>query len=361
MSRKMKLDNLGEELRILYVAMTRAKEKLIMTGIVNEYEKHMLSYSYLKDREEEKLPYGLLSRSSNYLDFVLPATVRKGSVIKTILWNPWEARLQKNKEEFDIQVERMRLEERLSQDLSTEENNIAEKLKENLRFEYKHAYLQGLYAKTSVSELKMKAMEENDEGAYQLFEETEQKEYIPEFIEAKGEVGGTTRGNAYHRVMELMDFSKVPALDDVWQDMERQTEENVLDPLYISLIRKDKLQAFLQSELAARMKKAQELGKLYREQPFVYGLEASALDEKFPKEEKVLIQGIVDAYFEEDGQLVVVDYKTDAIREPGELINRYREQIKYYKEALEKLTAKKVKEMILYSYALNTSIEVEVC
>ena len=360
LSHKMKLDNLGEELRILYVAMTRAKEKMIMTGVVNDYEKHMLSYSYLKDREDEKLPYGILSRSNHYLDFVLPATIRNADVIKTILWNPWEAKLRKDSREVVMQMERMQLESRLSNEMSESEHKDVDKLKEDLRFNYINQSLQGLYAKTSVSELKMKAMEEADEGAYQLFEETEQKEYVPEFIEAKGEVSGTTRGNAYHRVMELMDFSKVPELDVLWQDMERLAEEKVLDPLYLSLVRKDKLEQFLQSDLAKRMKKAQEEKKLYREQPFVYGLEASRLDSKFPKEEKVLIQGIIDAYFEENGELVIVDYKTDAIHRPEELITRYKEQLKYYKEALETLTAKRVKELILYSYALNCSVKVEI-
>ena len=360
LSRKMKMDNLGEELRILYVAMTRAKEKLIMTGVVNDYEKHMLSYSNIKDREEQKLPYGILSRSNNYLDFVLPTTLRNQGVIKIILWNPWEARLQKDTEKISMQMERIRVEEHLKRNLTEKEVILEQKLKHDLKFEYNYQQLQGLYAKTSVSELKMKAMEEMDEGAYQLFGETEQKEYVPEFIEAKGEVSGTTRGNAYHRVMELMDFTKVPAMEDVWMELERFVEEKILDPLYITLIRKDKFDAFLQSDLAKRMKIAQEGNKLYREQPFVYGLEASRLDEKFPREEKVLIQGIVDAYFEEDGELVIVDYKTDAIRQPEELISRYKEQLKYYKEALEKLTGKNVKEMILYSYALNISVNVEV-
>ena len=331
-----------------------------MTGVVSEYEKHMLSYSDIKDREEQKLPYGILSRSNNYLDFVLPTTLRNQDVIKTILWNPWEARLQKDTQELSMQMERMLVEEHLSGKLPEDECQMIEKLKRELSFKYPNQQLKGLYAKTSVSELKMKAMEERDEGAYQLFEETEQKEYVPEFIEAKGEVSGTTRGNAYHRVMELMDFTKVPAMGDIWLDLERFAEEKVLDPLYITLIRKDKFKAFLQSDLAMRMKKAQEEKKLYREQPFVYGLEASRLDEKFPKEEKVLIQGIVDAYFEEDGELVIVDYKTDAIHQPEELISRYKEQLKYYKEALENLTKKKVKEMILYSYALNRSVNVEV-
>ncbi len=356
LARKMKLDNLGEELRILYVAMTRAKEKLIMTGIVNDYEKHMLSYDYLKDREEQKLPYGILSKSNHYLDFVLPAMVRNKDVIKTILWNPWEARLQKDTREVTLQMERLELEERLATENNIEENIIIDKLKDDLRFEYKHQYLQGLYAKTSVSELKMKAMEESNEEAFRLFEETEAKEYVPEFIEAAGEVSGTTRGNAYHRVMELMDFTKVPQMDIIWQDMEQLAEEKVLDSLYLSLIRKDKLDAFLQSDLARRMKNAQEEGRLYREQPFVYGLEASRVDAKFPKEEKVLIQGIIDAYFEEEGELVIVDYKTDRIKHPLELVSRYKEQLKYYKEALERLTQKRVKEMILYSYALNQPV-----
>ena len=206
----------------------------------------------------------------------------------------------------------------------------------------------------------MKAMEETNEEAFRLFEETEPKEYVPEFIEAAGEVSGTTRGNAYHRVMELMDFTKVPQMDAIWQDMEQLAEEKVLDPLYLSLIRKDKLDAFLQSDLARRMKNAQKEGKLHREQPFVYGLEASRVDAKFPKEEKVLIQGIIDAYFEEDGELVIVDYKTDRIQYSSELVTRYKEQLKYYQEALEKLTQKRVKEKILYSYALSQPVYVEI-
>ena len=89
------------------------------------------------------------------------------------------------------------------------------------------------------------------------------------------------------------------------------------------------------------------------------GISASRVEEKFPAQEKVLIQGIIDAYFEEDGEIVLVDYKTDSIKTGEELIGRYRTQVEYYKEALEKLTGKKVKESILYSFALNESITVD--
>ncbi|MBR5597337.1 MAG: helicase-exonuclease AddAB subunit AddA [Lachnospiraceae bacterium] len=358
LARKMQLDNLGEELRILYVAMTRAKEKLIMTGMVKDYEKRMLSYEWLRNIKKQKLPFGVLSSANSYLDFILPAMVREQEVIHIISWNPWHAKRKTDTEEVKVQVNRILIEERLVSPYTKEEQEIAEIIRQNLSFAYAHPQLQGLYVKTSVSELKMKAMEEKDQEAYQLFEEAPTKDYVPEFVEAKGKVGGTIRGNAYHRVMELMDFTKIEDLDFIMDQMKQQAEEKVLDPLYVSLIKRTKIQKFLESTLAKRMKKAQEQDKLYREQPFVYGLAANRLDEKFPSEEKVLIQGIVDVFFEEEGELVIVDYKTDAVETAEELCNRYREQLKYYQEALECLTEKTVKEKILYSFALNQSIVV---
>ena len=104
------------------------------------------------------------------------------------------------------------------------------------------------------------------------------------------------------------------------------------------------------------MAEAGECGELYKEQPFVLGIEASRLSEEFPADEKVLIQGIIDVYFVEDGQIVLLDYKTDAIKSGEELIMRYRTQIDYYTEALEKITGLKVKEKILYSFALGAEI-----
>ena len=358
LAEKMRTDNLGEELRILYVAMTRAKEKLILSGVVKNYEEQMLFYSEVKKIDTNKIATGILSKSTSFMDFIFPAIVRDNACIKTILWNPWEVQKQKEAHAIYRQVERMEVEERIQAPLCGEEKEIGEILKKNFAFVYSHNNLQGLYAKTSVSELKMKAMEESDAEAYQLFEEPEMVPYIPAFMEEKGEVSGTTRGNAYHRVMELLDFSRCETTEEVLESMEQLTREKVLDETYLPLIRKDKLEKFMQSDLAKRMKKASENHKLYREQPFVLGIPAVRVDEKFPAEEKVLIQGIIDAYFEEDGEIVLVDYKTDAVKNGEELIRRYETQVEYYKEALEKLTEKKVKEMILYSFALNQCVEV---
>ena len=358
LAEKMRIDNLGEELRILYVAMTRAKEKLILSGVVKDYEECMTGFEEVKRRKEEKLSYGMLSRSTSFMDFLLPATVRNNNCIKTILWNPWEAQKKQEAESVCRQVSRLEVEERLKALGDSDEARLKEELQKRFHFTYEHQNLQGLYAKTSVSELKMKAMEESDVAAFQMFEEPELIPYVPAFVEEKAEVSGTERGNAYHRVMELVDFSDCDDVDEVLEKMEHLVAEKVLDENYLKLVRKDKLEKFLQSTLAKRMGKASKEGKLFREQPFVLGISAKRLDEKFPAEEKVLIQGIIDAFFEEEGEIVLVDYKTDSIKNGDELVKRYRAQMEYYQEALEQLTGKKVKEKILYSYALNQSVEI---
>lgn len=356
LAHKMKMDNLGEELRILYVAMTRAKEKLILTGVVNDYEERVLSYEYIKNREEKRLPYSILGSCSSFLDLLLPVTVRESSNLQVVLWDPMEDSMQQESNKLGLMMKRIEVEEIWKQDGGREEEAWMQKLRQELLFQYPHENLRGLYAKTSVSELKMKAMEETEQAAYQMFEETEQALYIPDFVEEKEEVSGTVRGNAYHRLMELLDFSDGEDVEAVFAGWKRLAEKNVVEPAYLNYVRKDKIKIFLESRLAARMKKAEEKRKLYREQPFVMGIEASRLDKSFPKEEKVLIQGIVDAFFEEDGKLVIVDYKTDAVKREEELKNRYQEQLNYYQEALEQLTGKRVKEKILYSFALNRCV-----
>lgn len=131
--------------------------------------------------------------------------------------------------------------------------------------------------------------------------------------------------------------------------MSRQWRDSVAVP---------KILTFLDSPLAKRMQRAEENGKLRREQPFVMGLPASRLDENCPDTEQVLIQGIIDVFFEEDGRIMVADYKTDAVNTPDELIRRYQVQLDYYQEALTKLTGKEVCEKIIYSFALGREIAV---
>ena len=114
--------------------------------------------------------------------------------------------------------------------------------------------------------------------------------------------------------------------------------------------------AFLKSDLARRMAEAGSRGGLFREQPFVLGIEANRVNPDFPEDETVLVQGIIDAYFEEGGELVLVDYKTDAVKEPQKLIGRYQVQLDLYERALQQITGKRVKEKLIYSVSLRQTV-----
>lgn len=125
---------------------------------------------------------------------------------------------------------------------------------------------------------------------------------------------------------------------------------------YRAAVSTEKLAAFLQSGAAARMARAALSRKLYKEQPFVLGIPANRLKEEFPESETVLVQGIIDVFFEEEDGLVVLDYKTDAVKTAGELIQRYRVQLDYYAQALEQIYGRPVKEKIIYSFKLGKEI-----
>ena len=365
---KMKLDNLAEELRVLYVAMTRAREKLIMTAAVEEPRELPKKQGILTADAEDvrtevegahprtgKLSYTRLTGASCFLDYLLP-------VFPQITVKTWEE-LEGTKWEEGLAQSSRR--EALKQSEAFISYQELEGLLNRFAYRYPHEGLKQLYTKTTVSELKKAAMEGGDEeSARELFPTEEVKPYIPSFMREKETVSGTTRGSAMHRVMELLDFTKEYGDETALiQAMQGFLEDGRLTREYAQAVRMGKILHFLHSPLADRMQQAAKKGKLFKEQPFVYGIEASRLTAKdqaapFPTEETVLIQGIVDVYFEEEDGLVLLDYKTDVIEQPQELIRRYKVQLDYYQEALESLTGKKVKERILYSFYLGCEVAV---
>lgn len=352
LSAKLKQDNLAEELRVLYVAMTRAKEKLIMTGVVEEPQ------VYLETEREMggEMTYTRLTNASCFLDYLLPVFPK---VTVTALE---ELALEELKEGVSEAGRRMRLAE-LSQPADKEALAL---LTERFAYEYPHKNMENLYTKTTVSELKKAAMESGvEEPAKELFPQEEIKPYVPLFMREKEEISGTTRGSAVHRVMELLDFTgEYKNREEITDAINRFAAKGRLSQEYQRAVSPDKILHFLRTPLAARMRKAALSGKLYREQPFVYGISAARLKDKsrpdgenaFPADETVLIQGIVDVFFEEEDGLVLLDYKTDVIKASDELVKRYKVQLDYYAEALESLTGKKVKERVLYSFYLGCAV-----
>ena len=364
----MKLDNLGEEMRVLYVAMTRAREKLFMTALVNDIDKWRENWEQeiaFSDRSANKIPFSVLASAGSFLDFVAPC-------MKEVQWIYPEDLLGQEIKESVIKAEQKR---KLL--LTEADKNVATELSKKVKRSYPHEYLSELFVKTTVSELKKAAYikEEPDAFSENLFEEPEIIPYIPSFIKEKEGMSGTDRGSAYHKVMELLDFAVFhtllenageqkaidgeydkPVYRELFCQLEKMVENEILSKEWREAVSVKKIATFLESSLARRMAEAAVSQKLYKEQPFVLGLNANRVKENFSEDEMVLMQGIIDVYFEEEGQIVVADYKTDRVGSPEELVNRYYLQLDYYAEALERLTGKNVKEKIIYSFALNEEI-----
>ena len=378
---KMKTDSFGEELRVLYVAMTRAKEKLILTASVSKLERQIAGLLPLLF-----IGKGDVTTAGNYLGILLMALVHHPTfrdaamecgIDMTMMPQsdatencaPFCLRLIHSgdihagmiKEAVLTSEREQRL--RVKVPMEPEEEDFKKQMLERFSFVYPHENYHTLYTKTTVTELKKEVLEEQVEGAYHAFEKTsEQQEYIPKFVQQPGEMKGAKRGTAYHKVMELLDGTLFQDSDlsdtTVERWMRQKAETGKLPDEYLQAVRTGDVIRLLNSPLGRRMAAAYEAKCLYREKPFMMGLPANLVNADLPAQELVLIQGIIDAWFLENGEIILLDYKTDAVRTGKELAYRYHVQLDYYQEALEKITGKKVKEKLIYSFALQETIMV---
>ena len=333
---KKDIADVGEEIRVLYVAMTRAREKLIMTGMLNEDMQSKSDMNFVD-----------IVKAGSFMGLVYPLIKEKTDLFNVRRYTPLEVSASRVVNEAERESQRKELE------------NIEAKSDFN-EFTYPHSSLDSLFVKTTVSELKKEAYLEKEEGENTLYHETEKK--IPKIIsEAASENEGAKRGSAYHRVMELMDFANIYD-GDILSNL-RAHRKNMVDNLYIyeeddALVNEKKIVDFLNTDLCKRMSEASKIGKLYLEQPFVLSVNAHEVRDEFPDDERVLVQGVIDVYFEENGKLVLMDYKTDKVDSADELIKRYKTQLDYYSEALSRLEKKEVAEIYIYSFSLEEVIRV---
>lgn len=201
-------------------------------------------------------------------------------------------------------------------------------------------------------------------------EELELREkLIPSFIKPKEEkkMGGIMIGTLYHEAMCHIDFTNVNTIEKIREQLKNMEKKGILTPEGYRKIKVEKLQEFLACPIGKRIVEAQKNGKLFREQPFVMGMDAAIfLDknkktqtkEKENKKEIVLVQGVIDLFFEENGKLILLDYKTDRVKEE-KLKKRYLKQLEYYGEALKRTRNLPVEEKYLYSFHLGKLITCE--
>ena len=355
-ARQTELESLGEELRVLYVAFTRAKEKLIITGCIKDEEMLQQIREIYCGSNRKALNFKERAEAKTFLEWILPAAA-SGSWDKVSYVTPWS--MLEDEAAHQI-TEHVSLRQRVQQ-AEEVSDTLYEKIKEQLSYQYPHPDAIHLVTKYSVSELKHRAMRElaakEEEDVTPKFLEEVSTPYVPAFMEGKAEVNqGALRGTAMHRLMECYDFTKMPDCSDEFAENIKKQLTGLVQMGKVSedmqkLIRIPSVELFLKSQLAPRMKAAAMRDDLFREKPFVMGNHEM-------EEEMVLIQGIIDVFWVEEDGIVLLDYKTDRVDSATRLRDMYKEQMDLYAEALERIFPLPVKEKYLYSFRLNQAIEV---
>lgn len=396
-AKQIDLENLGEELRVLYVALTRAKEKLILTGTLKDAPEKLEFFRqqaalYAHSSDTTAIPYLTRESAAGYLDWILPAVLSYGDKYPVRIVEAAELVL----DEVENQLEQNEnLTERIVE-IEAADTQLVGQLKQ--RFSQRYPYQTDILRKNkySVSELKHRAMREKFEAEQEetvpAFLEEPVTPTIPLFIQREESVEqetanrGALRGTAVHRVMECYDFASEKSVQEQMEAMEK--EEKITADMR-ALVKEQIVADFVSSETGRRMALAQCGGALYREKPFVMGFTEEELenygfgvgsntdsceniyektdsDQEKEEQKKVrheedltLIQGIIDVFWIEKDGIVLLDYKTDRVQQAKELIDRYATQLKLYADALERVFAArklKVKEILIYSFFLEQLI-----
>lgn len=401
-AKQIDLENLGEELRVLYVALTRAKEKLILTGTLKDAPEKLEFFRqqaalYAHSSDTTAIPYLTRESAAGYLDWILPAVLSYGDKYPVRIVEAAELVL----DEVENQLEQNEnLTERIVE-IEAADTQLVGQLKQ--RFSQRYPYQTDILRKNkySVSELKHRAMREKFEAEQEetipAFLEEPVTPTIPLFIQRQGIVGqeaqnkaqdagqeaeskaeqkiesntanrGALRGTAVHRVMECYDFTSEKSVQEQMDAMEK--EEKITADMR-TLVKERIVADFVSSETGKRMALAQRMGALYREKPFVMGFTEEELERygfgagaqmieneaqtenaqqeimsenvsqenHMHEEDLTLIQGIIDVFWIEDDGITVLDYKTDRVGTAQELIDRYATQLKLYADALERVFA----------------------
>lgn len=372
---RIKRENLGEELRVLYVALTRAKEKIILTGGLSNAQKSFDKYRG-NVNANQPISFGQREGAGCYLDWIIPAMLSYPDkyTVSTVDAAEFAARTAMDMAANDIS--KMQLVKQISK---ADETKV-KKLAEGFDFEYAYASDITKKSKYSVSELKHDSMVEKYDSTEREAERPkfllEEKEtYVPDFARDDDEAGsasneskkpknaagvnpGALRGTAVHRVMECLDFKSLCDIDTkdhvavsafVKKSMDEMLKKGLITDDMYRLTRPKLIEQFVSSDVAARMAQADKRGDLFKEKPFVMDYEG------------VLVQGIIDVFWLENDKIVLLDYKTDRVNAAKELIDRYNTQLKLYADALGRIFSTdgqsiQADERLIYSFHLQQTI-----
>ncbi len=338
----------SEELRVLYVALTRPKEKLVILASTPDWSKE-LSKIAANVREDMLIdPFTVIGFSS-YAKCILSALIRHpdAHALRNAAGVSASIALECDTPlETKIISDDFEEKEKIAEIICAEANpeTVAE-IGERLSYVYPYASLEGVVAKRIASKL-------DTEGIGGEFFASRR----PAFV-SKDRLTPAQRGTATHRFMQYADYAS--AGENVSKEIDRLVENGMLTETEANVVDRKAIAAFFAGELAKRILNAD---KVYKEYAFTVALPLSEMNPEIPEEdangETVVIEGVVDCAFEENGELVIIDFKTDRASDESELIAHYREQLSIYRRCLSEVIGLPVKQTVIYSFSLGKTIEI---
>lgn len=379
---KINIENLSEEMRVLYVAFTRAKEKLIITGSTRNIQDSIKRWSNGIESLDTISQYEIL-KGKNFLDWIMPCVLRHRDLSNLLeevgldavfnvehnskwygkLWNKNDILVEKKSDE-----EKESIEEILEKiDVNNPDSDYYGEIEEKLNYIYPYEFSTRKPATISVTEIKKIQNNYEEELINTIFE---QKVILkkPLFIqneEEREKISGTERGTIVHLVMEVLDLKNVSSVNDIKSQIRDFVSKGIITEKQASIVNPYKIYKFFASNIGKRMLNAEIINReksIYAQvnmkDIYIYEKLINNDDKKLYDNESVMLRGIVDAYFEEDNQIVLVDYKTDFVNEENinQIIEKYKKQLDLYADIIETLTGKSVKEKCIYLFGVDEAV-----
>ena len=370
----IKNENISEEMRILYVALTRAKEKLIITATSNDFEKELEEIEQqnnIYNRKNGKINPILVKKYKSYLDWILLVYLYEKQNTENLIElkeiKPDNILEHREEEEKQANTSRNIIEMLDKKEVSKDEvNNI----KEKIEYEYPDKFSIEIPTKSSVTKIKQmkqkqlgvdfESLEISEEDAENIENSKAITFEKPKFLQEEKEnpITSAQKGTIMHLCLQKLNPKEEYDLEKIKALIHKLEMNQIITEKESEAINPYKILQFTKSAIWGQLKNAREY---YQEKPFYINVPASQIYEQDIKE-NILVQGIIDLYFvNEDGQIVLVDYKTDYV-ESGkefELVEKYRSQLDLYKQALESALGRKVCKVYVYSVYLGKELEIK--
>ena len=360
-------ENISEEMRILYVALTRAKEKLIITGISNDYQKQLEDIEQQKNiyaRKDGKINPILVKKYKSYLDWILLVYLYEKSNTEDLLeLNRVEPSSVLENKKQDIEQEKTS--QNIIEMLNKKANkNDVNQVRNQIEYEYPNKLAIDIPTKSSVTKIKQMKQKQLGVDFESMENEVEQEKSItfekPKFLQEEKETKITSaqKGTLTHLCLQRLNPKEEYDFDKIKSLIQNLEMNQIITEKESESINVYKILQFTKSEIWNQLKNAKEY---YQEKPFYINVPANQIYDEDIKE-NILVQGIIDLYFvNESGQVVLVDYKTDYVENGNEieLVDKYKSQLNLYKQALENALGTKVDKVYIYSVYLDKEIEIK--